>query len=272
VTLTGPGDYPPPHHMLRDLRIEFEHADESRVWMPAQRHLADARGHVRLGALATMVDVIGGGLAALAAAPGWIATADLSVHALNPVIADDRTTLVANARVLRAGRTTVVIECSIESEPAGGAVALATMTFSVLERRASNPVLTTPQIGGRSERQTMASNGSTLRRPLLDALGVQRPGPGVGELHLTPYVVNSLGSVQGGALATLAEYAAETLDEAGASATVDLQLAYLALAKGGPIRATASFAGAGDVVRVEIIDAGHALRTTTVALARLGRR
>ena len=35
---------------------------------------------MRAGILATLVDAIGGGLAAYAAAPGWIATADLDLQ------------------------------------------------------------------------------------------------------------------------------------------------------------------------------------------------
>ncbi len=75
--------YPPDNHLLRDLRFSFEHDDEhgrSRAWMPVVPELCTDLGHARAGALATLVDVIGGGLAATAAAPGWIATADLTLH------------------------------------------------------------------------------------------------------------------------------------------------------------------------------------------------
>jgi acyl-coenzyme A thioesterase PaaI-like protein len=263
VTLTNPQEYPPAVHMLRDLRIEFEHGEgESRAWIPATRAIADARGHVRLGALATLVDVIGGGLAALAAAPGWIATADLTVHRVEPFVANDRTLLEARGRVLRAGRTTVVIECTILG--AGSQLAIATMTFSVLDRRDSNPVI--GPVPGEPMRHSMALPDSGFDVPLLDALGIELIDPGIASMVIAPYVVNSLGSVQGGALATLAEYAAETLDPSVGTATVDLQLSYLALAKVGPIRAEAVALGGG-AVKVEVVDAGAA-RRATVASAR----
>ena len=57
--------YPPERHLLRDLRLSFEHVDDrgSRAWMPVVPELCTADGSVRAGALATLVDVIGGGLA-----------------------------------------------------------------------------------------------------------------------------------------------------------------------------------------------------------------
>lgn len=269
MTLTGPLVYPPAQHMLRDLRVEFEHGSgESRAWIPAARETADARGHVRTGVLATLVDVIGGGLAALAAAPGWIATADLTLHTLEPIRANSSTTLAAVGRVLRAGRTTVVIECAITGEPDARPAAFATMTFSILERRDLNPVLVAAD--GDPVRQSMATETSCFDRPLLDAFGIRVVEPGVAELDVTPYVVNSLGAVQGGALATLAELAAESLDPTGLDATVDLQIAYLALAKDGPVRAIARPVGDG-VARVEVIDVGRD-RVSTVVLARRAAR
>src|SRR3954447_7274836 len=105
-----PVDYPPEHHLLRDLRFTFEHDDaalRSRAWMPIVPEMCTDLGQARIGALATLVDVIGGGLAATAAAPGWIATADLTLHLVRA--ARPGSVVEARGRVLRAGRTTVVI-------------------------------------------------------------------------------------------------------------------------------------------------------------------
>ena len=267
MTLAGPIEYPPAQHMLRDLRVEFEHGEgESRAWIPAQVYSADRAGNVRLGVLATLVDVIGGGLAALAAAPGWIATADLTVHRLRPVAADGSSMLAAHGRVLRSGRTTVVIECRVATtSDVDRPAAIATMTFAVLERRDTNPVLDPNP--GPPVRQTMALEHSKLPGRVLDVLGIASDRPGRATLTMSDYVVNSLGSVQGGALATLAEFAAETLNPAIASTTVELQLDYLSLAKTGPIVATATDLGGG-VARVEITDAAG--RGTTSAFTRSG--
>ncbi len=255
--------YPPMHHMLRDLRVEFEHGDgESRAWIPAQAHTADAYGNVRLGVIATLVDVIGGGLAALAGAPGWIATADLDVHRLRPVVADGTTMLEAHGRVLRAGRTTVVIECGVHAQ--SSLIAMASMTFAILERRDSNPTLIPSD--GLPVRHSMALEGSCLVTSLLDALAIAAMEPGVTELNVHPYVVNSLGAVQGGALATLVETAVGSLDPSGPRDTVDLSLSYLSLAKVGPIRAVATPID-GDTARFAIIDTGTG-RVTTAGTAR----
>src|SRR2546421_3286044 len=106
--------YPPDEHMLRDLRFAFEHSPDgrtSRAWFPIVPEVCTDRGTARVGALATLVDVIGGGLAATAAQPNWIATADLTLH----VVAGARPGAVVEARAagLRSGRTTVVIEVAL---------------------------------------------------------------------------------------------------------------------------------------------------------------
>ncbi len=107
--------YPPDKHLLRDLRFSFEHDDDgarSRAWMPVVDELCTDLGQARAGALATLVDVIGGGVAANAAAPGWIATADLTLHLVRG--ARPGSVVEARASVLRAGRTTVVIEVALD--------------------------------------------------------------------------------------------------------------------------------------------------------------
>ena len=105
--------YPPERHVLRDLRFMFdEHGDGTSVaWLPVVPEVCTDMGSVRAGALATLVDVLGGGAAATAAHPNWIATADLTVHLVRRVAAD---AVEARARVLRAGRTTVVIDVTLQ--------------------------------------------------------------------------------------------------------------------------------------------------------------
>ena len=48
--------------------------------MPGRPHICNPSGSPRAGVLAILVDVVGGGLAAVAARPDWIATADLTLH------------------------------------------------------------------------------------------------------------------------------------------------------------------------------------------------
>ncbi len=262
--------YPPDQHLLRDLRISFEHSTDttSGARMPVVPALAAPDGSVRAGALATLVDVIGGGLAATVAHPSWIATADLTLHLYGAAVEGD---VEADARVVHAGRTTVVIEVDLRAVP-GASIGLATMSFAALPRRAGNPDVTTSTAPGPS---TMALEGSSLRRPLLDELEVRVVDPARGELEapVGEWSRNSLGAMQGGAVATLIDAAATTAVNVRASeplVVTDLQITYLALSRSGPLRTRVDLLAADTEhaeARVEVVDGGASTRRT--ALARI---
>ncbi len=263
-----PLDYPPAEHILRDLALTVEHRPDrtSTGWLPANPLLATPSGAARAGIVATLVDVVGGGLAGLAARPDWIATADLTMHLLHrPFTA----AIEARGRVLRAGRTTVVIEVQLTCS--GAALGVATMTFAVLPRRDGNPVL---DQADSVLRMTM-DGGSGLDCPVLDRIGVHPldPAAGVIELPYSDYVRNTLGAVQGGMMATATDCAAQAaLSEACQEPveTLDLQVTYLALAKAGPVRSrTRVLTATPDygVAHVELRDAGADDRLTTLARA-----
>jgi uncharacterized protein (TIGR00369 family) len=260
--------YPPDRHLLRDLRLSFERDGDraSRAWMPVAPELCASDGAVRAGALATLVDVIGGGLAAAVAHPGWIATADLTLHLVRAATAGS---VEARARVVHAGRTTVVIEVGLHDD-AGSEIGIATMSFAVLPRREGNPDITTSTNTGPS---SMALAESRLRAPLLDELGVRTVDARRGELEvpIADWSRNSFGAMQGGAVATIVDAAAEAAAQAatGEAVTVaDMQLTYLALARVGPLRTRVEVLGAvpGAVTaQVELIDTGVGARVTSVA-------
>jgi acyl-coenzyme A thioesterase PaaI-like protein len=270
-----PGDgvapaYPPDRHILRDLAFTTEMGapDVAAGWMDIGPYVRDAHGVTHAGAIATLVDALGGGLAAIAALPDWMATADLTLHVL---ARRDVHGIEAQARVARAGRTTIVVEVDLraDDEPFG----LATMTFAVLPRRAGNPVLAAP---GDVTRMTMARPDSGLRAPLEASAGIDVHDAAAGIVHLPigDYVRNSLGAVQGGMMATLAATAAERcLTEAsgGPQSVVDLQVTFLSLARTGPVvtRTTvlASTPTEG-TAHVELVDHGADDRVTTVVRAR----
>ena len=132
-----------------------------------------------------------------------MATADLTLHLL---ARPDVTAVEARARVVRAGRTTIVVEVDLDAD--GAPLGLATMTFAVLPRRAGNPVITA---SGDVTRMTMALPDSGLRAPLEASTGIDVRDAAAGIVHLPidDYVRNSLGAVQGGMMATLATTAAE---------------------------------------------------------------
>jgi len=260
--------YPPDRHLLRDLRLEFDHSDAaaSRARMPVVPELCADDGSVRAGALATLVDVIGGGLAATAAQPDWIATADLTLHVVGPATSGS---VAADARVVHAGRTTVVIEVELLDQ-SGREIGLATMSFARLPRRDENPDIRASTATGPT---TMALATSRLEASLIDMLGARVIDAARGELEVpvAEWSLNSLGAMQGGAVATVIDAAAELAMRSATSeplVVTDLQITYLALGRVGPIRTRANVLGVGPgyaQARVELVDTGSESRVTSVA-------
>ena len=280
------GGYPPTRHFLSDLRMEAEVTSESsaRVRIPVTPFITGADGGVRAGVLATLVDVVGGSAALRSLHPDWMATADLTLQVLRPATGPS---VEARAVVLRRGRTTLVVEALVFDVGADGTdmadaagvvspVAWASMTFAVLPGReatsrgdvsADLPV-----------RWSMAGEG--LEGPVADVLGISvDDGPaGLVSLPVHEYLRNSFGAVQGGVMALLGEVAAaEALGAAvGAGSepvVTDLQVAYLALGRVGPIVSRvrnldggSGTSGGGAVV--ELLDQGAGARLTTVVHAR----
>jgi uncharacterized protein (TIGR00369 family) len=263
--------YPPENHLLRDLQFTFDHdADgrRSRAWMPVVAELCTDLGHARAGALATLVDVVGGGLAASAAAPGWIATADLTLHLVGAARPDS--VVEARAEVLRAGRTTVVIEVELADDRAR-CIGLATMSFAVLPRRETNPEIARI----RDSPTTMSTPQSRLARPLLHELGIEvrDAARGVIDAPVIDWSRNSMGAMQGGIVATVAEVAAETALRAATGEQLvvnDLQVTYLGFGRIGPVRSDVAVLGTATgqgAARVELVDAGAESKQMTLVHA-----
>jgi uncharacterized protein (TIGR00369 family) len=236
--------------------------------MPIVPEICTDHGVVRAGALATLVDVIGGGLAATAQSD-WIATADLSLH----VVADALPGSVVEARatVLRSGRTTIVIEVALVDAADDRDIGIATMSFSVLPRRDANPEMGEVRDAGRT---TMATERSSLRVPLADALGVRVRDArrGAIDVPVTDWARNSMGALQGGLVATVAEMAAELALRAATGERLvvsDLQ-AYLGFGRIGPVRSDVDVrlrAAVPHWGRVRLVDAGAADRVMALASA-----
>ncbi len=259
--------YPPEQHLLRDLRVEFEQRDDGRGygWLPVSEFIRNPSGSVHAGVLATLVDMLGGGLAATAVAPDWIATADLTLHLLPRPAGDE---VEGVARLLRAGRTTAVIEVELRDEL--GALGLASMSFARLIRRDDNPVVPRPGSAGRS---TLALPNSRLTEPLLDQIGfaVIDASAGEIELPLSSYIRNTLDAVQGGVVATAIVVATDAIVGTNAGVpveTVDLQITYLSLVKDGPLRTTARLVEP-NTADVSVVDAAGQTATTATAVAVL---
>jgi uncharacterized protein (TIGR00369 family) len=260
--------YPPENHFLRDLRPWTERdAQGARSYLEVVPELCGPNGALRSGVLATLADMAGGEAAVRAAHPSWVATSDLVLHGIRPVSAG---VVCARASVLRKTRATIVLE--VELSQAEDLAGLATMTFAVLEAKSEVQRMGT---GGDEPRTDFGRPGARLRAAVSEALGLRildRPG-GVVEQDLTPYVVNSLGALQGGVVAVALEVAAESVGRTllgGRASVLDLSINYLSLVRTGPARTRARALRRREneaLVRVELRDAGGADRLCTVATA-----
>jgi uncharacterized protein (TIGR00369 family) len=274
--VTAPPVYPPERHLLRDLRLEAEHRpDGSTGRIPIVPGVQTLSGAPHLGAVAVLVDAIGGGMAIPAALPNWIATADLTLHLIaRPAEQSDAPEAVeGQGRVARAGSTTVVVEVDVVDVPSGAARGLATMTFAVSGRAAAVPVFERdPQ---EVSHTILALPESGLATHLEDALGFEDQADDVGEtvveIPLTAYSTNSFGALQGGAVGALVAGAAERALRPACGSTVeavDLQLTYLEAGRVGPFRAVGTVLAASPshgIARVVVRDAGARGLTTAWA-------
>jgi uncharacterized protein (TIGR00369 family) len=254
--------YPPERHVLRDLHLALERSPGTpdRARIPVVPEIRDGAGRIRLGVVATLVDVVGAGIALRRMAPDWLATADLSVHARDVVAVGP---LAGEARALRSGRTTTVVEVRLFDEGAARReVALATMTFVRIVRPEATKNLEAPTEAEVESRFEFAFPDSGLTRPYAEALGVRVVDARRGELELvrTDYTVNSFGSLQGGTVASLAELAGEVAARAAGhegAVSSDLAVHYLAQGPRGPYRTSVELLRVRpSLVRVEVVDAG----------------
>ncbi len=209
---------------------------------------------VRPSVLATVADVLTGVLASTITKPRVALTADLTVHTLAGVNTDR---LTMAGRLLKAGGTLVIGEVWFATAGRERPVALTEVSFIASPR--PQDVIPLPVVD-------RDFNDGRFDRPVAEALGARVVTPGVVEMDRDPYVLQPAGTIQGGAVALVAELAAESLSGRGVA---DLQIRYLSAVRAGPARSSAHPLTA-DVVRVEVRDAGNHDRLTAVAVARLG--
>jgi len=266
--------YPPTPHILRDLGIVFEmQALDCRASLEVVPHLCSNVSGVRAGTLGMLIDVAAGAYATRAVAPNWVATCDMVV---NQFAAPHAGVIAACPRLLRHGKSTIVVEVDVTSESQPDVlIGMGTVTFSILESRSEFQRTDPSDDYMRSE---FAVEGSGLVQPVLDRIGASVVDVCAGEvvLALSPYVGNTLGALQGGVLTMLLDYSAEC---AGRSVgerdwvTHDLIVHFLSLGKAGPLRSRARIlktSSHGAKLRVEVHDEGKDNRLVSVATADVG--
>ena len=281
------GTYPPPDQILSALGIEVAWLGQGDL---AGRALVDpallGRGGrpAGVGALVPIVDLVAGARATRTARGDWLATADVWLSSRDPRRGSagsdpsdrgeprgagagpapvaggpevDGRSLSLTTRLLRAGKRSTVV--AVEVSAGGSPLASSSVEFSRIRREATSHDPVGPADPGAWSR---LGSGPLLDRPLEEACGfrVVDAAAGVVEVDRAPFVNNSIGTLQGGVVALLADVAAAATVGPDAR-TVDLQFRFLDQTGDGPARTSAELVrrdAAGSVVRVEVTDASTA--------------
>lgn len=263
--------YPASGHILRYARLAVDATDPEHTegLMPALGDMTDASGGIRLGAISLLADYVAGVSALRTVTPDWTVTHDMALHLTG--VAPPEGELEALCTITRAGRNNVVSETSITS-PVTGEVARAFVTFTRLPRRDDTPSASSSAVVNLAEDPDV----ERPRTGLDEAIGfrLRHDGDDIhAEFDHTPFVVNSVGAIQGGVVSLAMERAASWAGEAITGRphhTTDLHLHYLALGKDGPFQARAEIlrSSAGSVVsRVALVDSGNDDRVLALGVA-----
>lgn len=125
-----------PGHLFGEMPF-FDIVDDAEtviVDLHNRPDLANVRGALQGGLLATLIDVASGRLAMTAAGPGnGVSTADLTIHYLAPVMEGPAR---AVATLVRAGRRTIVVAVDVFDVARDRLAARSTLSFAVLAPRA----------------------------------------------------------------------------------------------------------------------------------------
>jgi acyl-coenzyme A thioesterase PaaI-like protein len=213
---------------------------------------------IRPAVIAKLADVATGALAHRTTVPRIALTVDLAVHTLG-VPESGRLAMVA--RLVKAGRTTIIGEARFIEPGCLRPVAIAHATFTPSPRPQDVQAEARGPVPGQEQRTGAYA----------EQVGVRIVRQGVAEVDHHPAILQGTGTIQGGVIALLGELAAESQK---AMAVVSLEVRYLSTVRVGPARATATEMG-GTVVRVEVCDAGQSDRLAALIMARTrdrGRR
>jgi uncharacterized protein (TIGR00369 family) len=121
-------------HILSRLDyVEVESTDDRLVMeMDNRPDLANVRGALQGGLVATLIDIAAGILAGRHTGAGYdVTTADLNIHFVAPVMGKAR----AEATIVRAGKRLIVTAVDVTDLDRNRLAARATLTFAVLEPR-----------------------------------------------------------------------------------------------------------------------------------------
>jgi uncharacterized protein (TIGR00369 family) len=233
---------------------------------PLVAHLLGANPGARAGAIAAMVDNVGGLAAGLASSPdGWVVSTNLTTRVAS---LEHVGPLRLRADILRRGRASVIDRVQVFDDGASGTrVAEGVLTSAVLVPDGGPPTFPRPV--------SMAPDGVADAPPFAEWLEVRRDRDEMLELDLRNELRNPWGIMHGAVVSALVDLAsveavAATTGVTGvAGATADITLHFLAPGRIGPVAARTAVLGEradGTVVRVEVVDRGAGDRRMAVAV------
>jgi uncharacterized protein (TIGR00369 family) len=122
-------------HLLNLLNYREVEESAGRLVMEMDNRpdLANVRGALQGGLVATLIDIAAGVLAGKHVGPNQdVTTADLNIHYVAPVVAGPAR---AEATIVRAGKRIIVTAVDVFDVGANRLAARATLSFAVLDRR-----------------------------------------------------------------------------------------------------------------------------------------
>lgn len=266
-------------------------AERCVATVPLTPPVASPTRRAPLGVLLALCDIAASHPALVAGAPDWTATQEFSVHSAAAVTEGP---VVVDCRLIRVGKKAVTLGLELfdgrgvedlvrlasllDSDPAdadGPVLAGAgTVTFARLPRAAASNVDGYDPAQWIGEVRGRTIEGDDDPRSLRDRMGLELLDPEAGAVLLSssPYVANSIGTINGGSQSVLIEVAAEAACP-GFTAT-DAQLRFLSQLRAGPARTSVTpIRDAADhrVVAVEVVDAGNDDAVLTLATVTLLR-
>jgi len=213
-------------------------------------------GIVRPSVLLSWADILVGSLANERTMPRVCMTVDLDVRVARPLPVGAN--VVSVGRILKSGRSLTVGEADffVDGDDAPAAHVIGGFMASPRPDDVGDSFVRRV-VGGTQRKMT------TPGQPLADLLGATVITPGVVEAERQQRILNWADTVQGGAVALLAEEAVLSLADAVPN---ELQVRYLRAVRVGPMRATAERFGAW--TRVVVTDVGMDDRLVALAVTR----
>lgn len=215
-------------------------------------------GTLRPSVLLSWADTLAGSLATERTLPRVCMTVDLDVRVATDV--EIGAEVRGIGRVLKVGQALTFTETTFFGDGRDEPVAFVLGTFVASPRPqdVTDSFVTRVTTGSQARMQSRAPSV-----PVAEILGARDVHRGVVEADRHPRILNWVGTVQGGAVALLAEEAALSLDGRVPS---ELQVRYLRTVRVGPMRAGARALGA--FTEIAVTDVGNADRLAAIAVAR----